>query len=49
MCKDIVENNQEPVKSDREETIEKKKESKKETKEWKDIINLPDDLDFEIH
>jgi hypothetical protein len=45
MCKDIVENKQEPPESDREETIEKKEGSK----EWKDIINLPDDLDFEIH
>lgn len=45
MCKDIGENKQEPPESDREETIEKKEESK----EWKDIINLPDDLDFEVH
>ncbi len=45
MCKDIVENKQESPESDREETIEKREESK----EWKDIINLPDDLDFEVH
>ena len=45
MCKDIVENRQEPPESDREEKIEKKEKSK----EWKDIINLPDDLDFEVH
>ena len=45
MCKDIVENKQESSKNDREKTMEKKEESK----EWKDIINLPDDLDFEVH
>ena len=45
MCKDIAENKQESPESDREKTIEKKEDSK----EWKDIINLPDDLDFEVH
>jgi hypothetical protein len=45
MSKYIVEKKQESPESDREETIEKKEEDK----EWKDIINLPDDLDFEIH
>jgi hypothetical protein len=45
MCKDIVENKQKSMESDREETVEKKEESK----EWKDIINLPDDLDLEVH
>ena len=45
MSKDIVEKKQESPESDREETIKKKEENK----EWKDIINLPDDLDFEVH
>jgi hypothetical protein len=45
MSKDMVENKQDPPESDREETIEKREENK----EWKDIINLPDDLDFEVH
>ena len=45
MCKDIVENKQESPESDREENTEKKEESK----EWKDIISLPDDLNFEVH
>ena len=45
MCKDIGVNKQKLPEDDREENIEKKKEKK----EWKDIINLPDDLDFEIH
>lgn len=45
MCKDIAENKQESPESDREKTIEKKEDRK----EWKDIINLPDDLDFEVH
>ena len=45
MSKDMVENKQAPPESDREETIEKREENK----EWKDIINLPDDLDFEVH
>ena len=45
MCKDIAENKQESPESDREETAEKKEEHN----EWKDIINLPDDLDFEVH
>jgi hypothetical protein len=45
MCKDIVENKQASIVGDREETVEKKEESK----EWKDIINLPDDLDVEVH
>ena len=45
MYKDIGENKQEQPEIDREETIEKKEENK----EWKDIINLPDDLDFEVH
>ena len=45
MPKNISENKQEPSESDREETIEKKKKKKA----WKDIINLPDDLDLEVH
>lgn len=45
MCKDIVENKQESIVSDREETIEKREENK----EWKYMINLPHDLDFEVH
>ena len=45
MSKEIDEKKQEPPESDREETIDKKEENK----EWKDIINLPNDLDFEIH
>ena len=45
MCKDIVEKKQESSENDRERTMEKKEEGK----EWKDIINLPDDLDFEMH
>jgi len=45
MGKDVVENRQESPESDREKTVEKKEESK----EWKDIINLPDDLDLEVH
>ncbi len=45
MCKDIRENKQEPPEGNREENIEKREEKK----EWKNIINLPDDLDFEIH
>ena len=45
MCKDIAENKQESPERDPEKKIEKKQESK----EWKDIINLPDDLDFEVH
>ena len=45
MFKEIDENKQEPPEGDREETIEKKEEKK----EWKDIINLPDDLDLEVH
>jgi hypothetical protein len=45
MCKDIIENKHESPESDREKTMEKKEESK----EWKDIINLPDDLDLEVH
>ena len=45
MSKDIVEKKQESPENDREENTEKKEESK----EWKDIINLPDDLDFEVH
>ena len=44
MSKDISINNRElPEPEDNlEEDIEKEKE-------WKDIVNLPDDLDFEIH
>lgn len=45
MWKDIVENKQKSPEGDREETVEKKEENK----EWKDIIHLPDDLDFEVH
>ncbi|MGD2149739.1 MAG: hypothetical protein PVJ20_06020 [Desulfobacterales bacterium] len=45
MCKDIRENAQEPPKDDRKEPVDKKEENK----EWKDVINLPDDLDFEVH
>ena len=45
MCKDIFENNRDSSENDREKAMEKKEESK----EWKDIINLPDDLDFEVH
>ena len=45
MRKDIVENKKDPPESDREETIEKREENK----EWKDIINLPVDLDHEVH
>jgi len=45
MSKDIVEKKQESPENDRDKTIEKKEEDK----EWKDIINLPDDLDFEVH
>jgi len=45
MFKEIDENKQDPPEGDREETIRKKEEKK----EWKDIINLPDDLDLEVH
>jgi len=45
MSKDIVEKTQKSPENDRDKTIEKKEEDK----EWKDIINLPDDLDFEVH
>jgi hypothetical protein len=45
MCKDIAENKQESPENNREETVEKKEENN----EWKNIINLPDDLDFEVH
>jgi hypothetical protein len=45
MCKNIRENPQEAPEGDREEPVDKKEENK----EWKDIINLPDDLDFEVH
>jgi hypothetical protein len=45
MFKDIGENKQELLEDNQEENIEKNKEKK----EWKDIISLPDDLDFEIH
>ena len=44
MSKDISINNRDlpEPEDDMEENTEKKKE-------WKDIINLPDDLDFEMH
>ncbi len=42
MYKDVSEKKEELPENDREETDKKKKE-------WKDIINLPDDLDSEIH
>ncbi len=45
MAKDISENKQEVPEGDRKEPVDKKEENK----EWKDIINLPDDLDFEVH
>ncbi|MBW1957251.1 MAG: hypothetical protein JRF31_05445 [Deltaproteobacteria bacterium] len=45
MCKDIRENAQERPEGDREKPVDKKEEKK----EWKDIINLPDDLDLELH
>ena len=45
VCKDIRENKQKPPEGDREEYMDQKEEKK----EWKDIINLPDDLDFEVH
>jgi hypothetical protein len=45
MSKDIHENGQEPSEGDQEEHPDQKKENK----EWKDIINLPDDLDHEVH
>ncbi|RZB36461.1 MAG: hypothetical protein SRB2_02286 [Desulfobacteraceae bacterium Eth-SRB2] len=45
MAKDISENKQAVPEGDREEPVDKKEENK----EWKDIINLPDDLDFEVH
>ncbi len=45
MCKDISENKQELLEDNREKNIEKNEEKK----EWKDIIKLPDDLNFEIH
>ena len=45
MPKDISENKQEVLKDDPEEHLEQQKENK----EWKDIINLPDDLDHEVH
>jgi len=45
MTKDISENKQEVPEGDREEYMDQKEEKK----EWKDIINLPDDLDFEVH
>ena len=45
MCKDIVENKQESPETDREETMG----NNEENKQWKNVINLPDDLDFEVH
>jgi len=45
MSIDKCENAKEPPEGNREEPVEKKEENK----EWKDIINLPDDLDFEVH
>jgi hypothetical protein len=45
MSIDKCENAQAPPEDDREEPVEKKEEKK----EWKDIIKLPDDLDFEVH
>ena len=45
MPKDISETKQEIPKGDRENPVDKKEKRK----EWKDIINLPDDLDLELH
>ena len=42
MCQDVRENKEDLPKDDQENTSEQKKE-------WKDIINLPDDLDYEVH
>jgi hypothetical protein len=45
MTKDISENEQEVPEGERKEYMDQKEENK----EWKDIIKLPDDLDFEVH
>ena len=42
MCQDTIEKKEDLPQDDQENTSEQKKE-------WKDIIDLPDDLDNEIH